>query len=45
MLAATIFDVDGVLLASPQEPAWRQTLIGFADPTEEVQCGHDRRAG
>lgn len=27
-----IFDVDGVLLASPHERAWRDALRGFADP-------------
>jgi beta-phosphoglucomutase-like phosphatase (HAD superfamily) len=32
-LAAAIFDVDGVLLASPHEQAWRDALQGFADPT------------
>src|SRR5487761_672828 len=31
-LAAGIFDVDGVLLASPHEQAWREALKGFADP-------------
>ena len=31
-LTAAIFDVDGVLLASPHEHAWREALIGFADP-------------
>jgi len=31
-LTAVIFDVDGVLLASPHERAWREALIGFADP-------------
>jgi beta-phosphoglucomutase len=31
-LTAAIFDVDGVLLASPQEKAWREALIGFAEP-------------
>jgi beta-phosphoglucomutase len=31
-LAAAIFDVDGVLLASPHERAWREALPGFADP-------------
>ena len=31
-LAAAIFDVDGVLLASPHERAWREALVGFADP-------------
>lgn len=29
---AFIFDVDGVLLASPHERAWRAALDGFADP-------------
>lgn len=32
MLSATIFDVDGVLLASPHERAWREALRGFAEP-------------
>src|SRR5438874_418030 len=27
-----IFDVDGVLVASPHEQAWREALAGFADP-------------
>ncbi len=31
-LRAAIFDVDGVLLASPHEQAWRDALIGIADP-------------
>jgi beta-phosphoglucomutase-like phosphatase (HAD superfamily) len=31
-LPATIFDVDGVLLSSPHERAWREALDGFADP-------------
>ena len=30
-LSAGIFDVDGVLLASPHERAWREALKGFAD--------------
>src|ERR1700760_494584 len=30
-LAAAIFDVDGVLVASPHEHAWREALSGFAD--------------
>ncbi len=30
---AAIFDVDGVLLASPHERAWREALVGLADPT------------
>ncbi|MDP4006210.1 HAD family phosphatase [Methylobacterium sp. NEAU K] len=29
---ACIFDVDGVLLASPHERAWREALRGLADP-------------
>ena len=31
-LTAAIFDVDGVLLASPHEQAWREALTGFAEP-------------
>lgn len=31
-LDAWIFDVDGVLLASPHERAWRESLRGIADP-------------
>jgi beta-phosphoglucomutase len=31
-LGAAIFDVDGVLVASPHERAWRTALQGFADP-------------
>jgi beta-phosphoglucomutase len=31
-LAACIFDVDGLLLASPHEQAWREALPGLADP-------------
>ena len=31
-LIACIFDVDGVLLASPHERAWREALQGLADP-------------
>jgi len=31
-LYAGIFDVDGVLLASPHEQAWREALEGYADP-------------
>lgn len=27
-----ILDVDGVLLASPHEQAWREALLGFGDP-------------
>lgn len=32
MLSAAIFDVDGVLLASPHERAWREALAGYAEP-------------
>ena len=31
-MSAAIFDVDGVLVASPHERAWREALAGFADP-------------
>ncbi len=31
-LSAAIFDVDGVLLASPHEQAWREALQGLTDP-------------
>lgn len=31
-LLAAIFDVDGVLVNSPHERAWREALTGFADP-------------
>ena len=31
-LLAAIFDVDGVLVASPHERAWREALAGFTDP-------------
>ncbi|HEY0184607.1 MAG TPA: HAD family phosphatase [Rhodopila sp.] len=51
-LAACIFDVDGVLLASPHERAWREALVGLADParltTEVYQAcvaGKPREAG
>jgi beta-phosphoglucomutase-like phosphatase (HAD superfamily) len=30
---AAIFDVDGVLVDSPHERAWREALSGFADPS------------
>src|SRR5689334_12748737 len=33
MLRAAIFDVDGVLVASPHEQAWREALEGYADPS------------
>jgi beta-phosphoglucomutase len=32
-LTAAIFDVDGVLLASPHERAWRDALVGLIDPS------------
>jgi beta-phosphoglucomutase len=32
VLRGAIFDVDGVLVASPHEQAWRETLGGFAEP-------------
>ncbi len=31
-LIAAIFDVDGVLLASPHEQAWHDALVGLTDP-------------
>ncbi|MBV8684044.1 MAG: HAD-IA family hydrolase [Caulobacteraceae bacterium] len=31
-VSAAIFDVDGVLVASPHERAWREALRGYADP-------------
>jgi beta-phosphoglucomutase len=31
-LSAVIFDVDGVILASPHEYAWREALRGITDP-------------
>jgi HAD superfamily hydrolase (TIGR01509 family) len=43
VLSAAIFDVDGVLLASPHERAWREALRGFADParfTSEMYQAH-----
>src|SRR5579883_1521847 len=30
-LLAAIFDVDGVLVASPHERAWREALVGYAN--------------
>jgi beta-phosphoglucomutase len=31
-LSAVIFDVDGVIVASPHEQAWREALAGLTDP-------------
>src|ERR1700691_5355595 len=31
-LSAVIFDVDGVVVASPHEQAWREALAGITDP-------------
>ncbi len=51
-LTACIFDVDGVLLASPHERAWRKSLRGFADPDrfttamyQAVVAGKPRMSG
>ena len=51
-LQAAIFDVDGVLLASPHERAWREALTGFADPAlfttalyQRVVAGKPRLSG
>jgi beta-phosphoglucomutase len=51
-LKAAIFDVDGVLLASPHERAWREALTGFADPAlftsalyQGVVAGKPRMSG
>jgi beta-phosphoglucomutase len=33
LLSAVIFDVDGVLVDSPHERAWREALQGITDPT------------
>ena len=51
-LKAAIFDVDGVLLDSPHEHAWRDALQGFADPShftpklyETEVAGKPRMAG
>lgn len=43
LLTAGIFDVDGILLDSPHERAWREALQGFGDPsrfTTEVYLAH-----
>ncbi len=52
MLAAAILDVDGVLLASPHERAWREALQGITDPArfttamyQAAVAGKPRRSG
>lgn len=43
---AVILDVDGVLLASPHEQAWREALAGLADPARFTpQLYQDQVAG
>lgn len=42
-LAAGIFDVDGVLLASPHERAWREALDGLADPARFTSAVYQAR--
>jgi HAD superfamily hydrolase (TIGR01509 family) len=51
-LRAAIFDVDGVLLASPHERAWREAIAAFAEPArfspelyETQVAGKPRMAG
>ena len=51
-LIAAILDVDGVLLASPHERAWREALVGIADPArfttamyQAVVAGKPRGSG
>jgi beta-phosphoglucomutase-like phosphatase (HAD superfamily) len=48
--SVAIFDVDGVLVASPHERAWREALVGFANPAsfttafyQAYVAGHRRR--
>ena len=52
LVRALILDVDGVLLASPHEQAWREALEGLADPArltsriyQEQVAGKPRRQG
>jgi HAD superfamily hydrolase (TIGR01509 family) len=52
VLGAAIMDVDGVLLASPHERAWREALQGLADPArfttamyQQAVAGKPRLAG
>jgi beta-phosphoglucomutase len=51
-LKAGIFDVDGVLLVSPHERAWREALVGIAEPDrfttamyEAAVAGKPRHSG
>ncbi len=51
-LTAAVFDVDGVLLASPHEQAWREALSGLAEPArfttamyQATVAGKPRMAG
>lgn len=51
-LSAVIFDVDGVIMDSPHERAWRGALAGFTDPRrltsaiyQEFVAGKPRLAG
>ena len=39
--AAAIFDLDGVLLESPQEEVWREALAAFADPSRFTKGLYD----
>ena len=39
---AIIFDVDGVILDSPHEQAWRAALVGFADPARFTSAFYQR---
>lgn len=41
-ISAAIMDVDGVLLASPHERAWREALVGYADPTRFTTAMYQR---
>ena len=39
---AIIFDVDGVILDSPHEAAWRAALVSFADPARFTSAFYQR---
>ena len=41
-LVMIIFDVDGVILDSPHEQAWRAALASFADPTRFTSAFYQR---